>query len=114
VKTLVQRADVRPVESPAGIFRTTLAYNAQAMLCHFRMEKGARVPLHEHTAAQNGYVISGRVRFLTEGSSFEAVAGTGYCFAPRERHGAEVIEPSEVIECFAPMRPEYALEESGG
>jgi len=101
--------DSRRVEAPPGIFRRTLAWNAQTMLCHFSMTAGARVPLHHHPAAQNGYVVSGKIRFRRgDGTSFEATANVGYCFAPDEQHGAEVLEESEVIECFAPMRPEYA------
>jgi quercetin dioxygenase-like cupin family protein len=108
-RRLARRESSPTVESPPGIYRTTLAWDAQTMLCHFRMTRGARVPLHHHPAAQNGYVVSGRVRFQRgDGTSFEAVAGTGYCFGPEETHGAEVVEESEVIECFAPMRPEYA------
>ena len=44
------------------------------------------------------------------GDGFIAEAGTGYCFSPDEKHGAEVLEDSEVIECFAPLRPEYVVE----
>lgn len=108
-RRLARRESSRTVENPPGIFRTTLAWDAATMLCHFRMLEGARVPLHHHPAAQNGYIVSGKVRFLRgDGGSFEAVPGTGYCFGPDETHGAEVLEDSEVIECFAPMRPEYA------
>lgn len=108
-RRLARLESSRTVENPPGIFRTTLAWDAQTMLCHFRMQKGARIPLHHHPAAQNGYIASGKVRFERgSGESFEAVAGTGYCFGPEESHGAEVLEDSVVIECFAPMRPEYA------
>jgi quercetin dioxygenase-like cupin family protein len=108
-KPLAWRESCATVENPPGIFRTTMAWNQHLMLCHFRMTKGAKIPLHDHLAAQNGYVIGGKVRFLDEeGEAFLAVPGTGYCFGPGERHGAEAIEDSEVIDCFAPMRPEYA------
>jgi hypothetical protein len=54
-------------------------------------------------------MISGKVRFLNrEGEAFVAVPGTGYCFDPMETHGADVLEDSEVIECFSPSRSEYA------
>ncbi len=107
----VARAGDSPlVENPAGIVRATLAYNDQIMVCHYTMKQSAVVPLHSHDAAQNGYVIRGKLRMIREaGEEFVAEAGTGYCFAPREKHGAEVLEDSEVIECFAPMRPEYAV-----
>ncbi len=99
----------RTVENPPGIYRTTLSFNEQIMLCHFRMTPGASIPLHDHEAAQNGYVISGKIRFVSpEREAFVAGPGTSYVFGPREQHGAEILEEAEVIECFAPMRPEYA------
>lgn len=102
-------SESRTVEMPDGIFRTTLAYNPQTMLCHFRMKTGAKIPLHDHEAVQVGYVISGEVKFhKADGTEFIATAQTSYVFASREQHGAEVLSDAEVIECFSPMRPEYA------
>lgn len=104
----ILRSDRQSVEGPPGIVRTTMAYNDETMLCHFRMAAGARIPLHHHAAVQNGYVISGRIRFLAQdGTSFVAQAGSGYVFGSEEPHGAEVLADAEVIECFAPKRPEY-------
>ena len=105
---VAQREDRPVVENPPGILRTTLAWNEQSMLCHFRMAKGARIPLHDHPAVQNGYLLSGRVRFHGGAETFIAVPGTGYCFASGEPHGAEVLEDSEAVECFTPARIEYA------
>lgn len=108
-RTLTQRQDLKAVEGPPGIFRTTVAFNAQTMLCHFNMNVGAEIPLHNHDAVQNGMVLSGKIEFKKgDGSTFIAQAGTGYAFGPNEQHGATVLEKAEVIECFAPMRPEYA------
>jgi quercetin dioxygenase-like cupin family protein len=102
-------AETPGVESPAGIVRTTLAYNDNLMLCHFTLKKGAKVPLHAHAAAQNGYLIKGRLRMLWgDGRQLDAVPGTGWCFDSHVRHGAEVLEDSEAIECFAPARSDYA------
>ena len=96
-------------ENPPGIFRTTLSYNPNVMLCHFNMKKGAKIPLHSHEAVQSGYVVSGRVRFhKKDGPSFEATPGSSYVFDSREEHGADVLEEAVVIEVFSPMRPEYA------
>jgi Uncharacterized conserved protein, contains double-stranded beta-helix domain len=91
-----------------GITRTTLCYDEASMLCHFHLEKGSSIPLHQHPAAQNGYVIRGEVRFLFEdGSSFVAGPGDGYLFEGGKLHGSEVLEDCELIECFTPLRPEY-------
>lgn len=109
--TRISRASVasgKPVLMFPGIWRTTLCYDEDSMLCHFRLEKGSSIPLHQHVAAQNGYVVKGRVRFLFESGSFEAGPGDGYLFEGGKIHGSEVLEDSELIECFMPMRPEYA------
>ncbi|MBT3275262.1 MAG: cupin domain-containing protein [Spirochaetales bacterium] len=110
VRKRANTQDLEAVESPEGIARTTVAYATDTMLCHFKMKKGASIPLHHHPAAQTGYIISGKVKFKTgDGSStFIAGPGCGYAFESEEPHGAEVLEDSEVLEVFAPMRPEYA------
>jgi unsaturated pyranuronate lyase len=101
--------DREPVEMFPGLFRSTLCYNDDVMLCRFVMKKGAKIPLHHHVAAQNGYMIRGRVRFFSEKTNgFVATPGMGYLFDSDEQHGAEALEDSEFIECFTPMRPEYA------
>jgi len=107
-----KRADVKKLagkENPPGIVRTTMSYNSESMLCHFLMSREARIPMHSHPAVQHGYVVRGRVHFLQkDGPGFEATTGTSYVFDSMEEHGAEVLEDSEIIECFSPMRPEYA------
>jgi quercetin dioxygenase-like cupin family protein len=103
----VSRHDRKVTENPAGIFRTVMAFNDELMLCHFTMKEGACIPLHSHQPTQNGYVVKGRIRFFTEDSSFVAEEGCGYIFDPDEKHGAEVLCDSEVVECFSPKRPEY-------
>ena len=106
---LGRQSELKSVENPPGISRTTLAFNDQVMICHFNMSQGSVIPLHDHPAVQAGYVISGRLKFNKgDGTSFVAEPGTGYTFGPNEKHGAEVLEDAEVIESFAPMRSEYA------
>ena len=97
------------VEKPAGIFRTTLSFHQQSMLCHFKLTRGSSIALHNHEAVQHGYVLSGRLRFLlNDGKSFIATAGMSYAFDSWEHHGAQALEDSEVLDFFTPMRPEYA------
>ena len=85
-----------------------MAYNEASMLCYFTLKKGASIPLHQHEAVQNGFMIRGKVCFLQEGGkSLMVENGDGYIFESNEKHGGEVLEDSELIECFTPMRPEY-------
>ena len=98
----------RKVEMLPGIHRITMSYNDESMLCYFYLDKGSSIPLHKHKAVQNGFVIKGKVRFLQEGGkSIVMEEGDGYIFQSYESHGSEVLEDTELIECFTPMRPEY-------
>jgi quercetin dioxygenase-like cupin family protein len=99
--------DVKKSEVFNGIFRSTLAYNEGAMLCCFTLEKGSKVPLHEHPNIQIGYVISGKLRFFNENSDFLSKEGDSYVFDENEKHGAEILEDSQLIEVFVPFRKEY-------
>ncbi|MCF7837422.1 MAG: cupin domain-containing protein [Candidatus Marinimicrobia bacterium] len=97
------------VAGPPGVTRRTLAHNRDVMLCHFHMRPGARIPPHNHTPSQIGFLVSGRVRFITgrHPEGFEVATGDSYLFDPGEQHQAEALEESEFVEVFHPARPEY-------
>ena len=99
----------KPMEAFPGIVRKTLAYDDEAMLCHFDMSQGSAIPLHSHRAAQVGYLLRGHARFLAEKpeDEFEVRAGDSYIFSANVVHGAEILENSEFIEVFTPSRDEY-------
>ncbi|MDO8335603.1 MAG: cupin domain-containing protein [Candidatus Saccharibacteria bacterium] len=102
-------SNAKPVEKPQGIIRRTLAYNDEAMLCHFVLKKGAEIPLHDHRATQIGYIIKGKVKLLAENPANETEAGEGdaYVFSAFVKHGTQVLEDSEYVEVFVPVRDEY-------
>lgn len=107
-RPLVRGTSEGTVEMLPGLRRTTLAYNPDLMLCHFRMVRGAQVPLHHHRAVQNGYVLAGRLRFFHADGTFDDVGpGDSYVFDSEEVHGSEALEDSEFVENFTPCRPEY-------
>jgi quercetin dioxygenase-like cupin family protein len=102
-------SEAKPVENPPGVVRKTLAYNDEAMLCHFVLAKGSRIPLHDHRATQIGYVVRGRARFLAEdpADAFEVGAGDSYVLSRFVKHGAVALEETEYVETFVPVRDEY-------
>ena len=106
---------VKAVEMRPGLYRRTLVYNDEMMLCHFILEQGVKLELHQHAAVQSGYVIKGKIKFVKDdGTSFIANAGTSYIFDSNEMHSIEeTYEPSELVECFTPMRPEYLEQDKG-
>jgi len=103
----ISLVDIKPVEKPTGIFRRTLSYNKETMLCHFEMKKGAQIPLHNHFHVQNGFCIAGKIRFITQKGDFIVKAGDSYIFNSNETHGADILEDSVAIEVFSPCREEY-------
>ena len=108
---LIELENGKTEEGPDGVFRTTLSYGAEAMLCHFDGQAGRQDPAAQPSGGvQSGFCIKGKVRFQRgEGNEqFVASAGTSYFFGPNEFHAAEMLEDSEFVEVFSPMRPEYA------
>ena len=107
-KNPINLDDVEEIEALKGVFLTTLAYNSDVMLCNFKLNKGAIIPLHNHPNVQVGFVFSGKIKFLKEKSEFFiASTGDSYIFDSDEFHGAEVLENTVVIEVFSPSRNEY-------
>ena len=54
---LIELEDGKTEEGRDGVYRTTLNYGAEAMLCHFNARRGARIPLHNHPAVQSDFCI---------------------------------------------------------
>ena len=102
-------AEGKPVENPPGVTRKTLSYNDETMLCHFLLEKGAQIPLHNHRATQIGYVVRGKALFLAadKKDEFEGTTGDSYVFGPNVEHGTIALEQTEYIEVFSPSRDEF-------
>ena len=101
--------NAKAVENPPNVVRKTLSYNDEAMLCHFRLQKGAQIPLHDHRATQIGYIVRGAARFLAANpeDEFEVATGDAYVFEPHQKHGTIALEDTEYIEVFSPSRDEY-------
>ncbi len=99
--------EVQPVKMLRGIYRRTLCFNNDLMLCHFILEKDSELPLHKHKEHQVGYVIKGKMKFITDKGDFIVQEGDSYIFSSNEKHGAIIIEDTEVIDVFNPSRVDY-------
>ncbi len=107
INNIKNKNDIQSVELVRGVYRKTLLFNNNIMLCHFTLEKGAEISMHSHKEHQIGYIIKGKLKFLTESREFIAVKGDSYLFNSYERHGAKLLEDSEVIDVFSPARDDY-------
>ena len=108
IKGPINKENIEKVKALEGVYRKTLAYNPNLMLCYFILEKDAEIPAHDHEAHQIGYVLSGKIKFITETrGEFIAQEGDSYVFDSGEKHGAKMLEYSEVVEVFNPARDDY-------
>jgi len=107
VKNPINKSSVKAVKALEGIYRKTLAYNDSVMMCFFNLKKGAEIPLHNHISHQIGYVIKGKIKLFTETYEFIAIEGDSYVFNTYEKHGAHVLDDTDVIEVFNPTREDY-------
>ena len=90
-----------------GIKLKTLTYGEKTQLCEFKVQKGSRLPPHEHPHEQTGYLVSGKIVLIIEDQRYEAEPGDAWSIPGRVPHGAEVIEDAVVIEVFSPIREDY-------
>lgn len=107
-KWFVKKDELVAVQQKPGLVRRTMSYNGDIMMCIFEQDTGICVDLHKHDAVQNGYVVSGKLKFFKEDGSFViAEAGDSYAFESNEWHGSECLEHAVFIENFTPCRKEY-------
>lgn len=106
-KKVINKKDIQSTETIKGVYRRTMVFNENIMLCHFTLEKDAEIPLHHHKESQVGYILHGRIKFFTEDKELIVKKGDSYIFEPDEKHGATILENSEVIDIFNPARVDY-------
>ncbi len=90
-----------------GIKRKTLVSGDKTLLCKFQFDQGAIVPMHSHPHEQTGYLLSGKLIFTIDGKIHEVNAGDSWSIKAGVEHGAEVPEPTFLIEAFTPIREDY-------
>lgn len=90
-----------------GIDRRTLVYGASSLMTEFRMDKGSRLPSHNHPQEQIGYLVKGHVALTIAGEKYDVLPGASWCIPGGAEHSAEILEDSVAIEVFAPVRADY-------
>jgi len=96
------------VNRARGIDRVTLTYDRDNMLCYFYLDGGSKLELHTHPESQIGFVVKGHIHFIKgDGEDLDLRAGDSYYFGPNDPHGSEILEDTELIECFSPSRDDY-------
>src|SRR5580704_11988001 len=90
-----------------GLERRVGAYNDKLFLAEHRMENGWVGAAHSHPHDQIVYVVSGHLRIIAGGRTFEARQGDSFVVRGGVQHQASALAPSVVIDVFTPCREEY-------
>lgn len=104
----VRATDVELEEVADGVYLGDLSTGDRASMKYWRIEPGARLPVHSHDHEQIGYVLGGTLMAIVEGREVRLEEGDAYRFPSQQRHGAE--NPGEVpavgLGVLAPPRTE--------
>jgi quercetin dioxygenase-like cupin family protein len=89
-----------PLEGPVSV--AIRARSETMLVLEVRMPAGSRSNPHRHTADSTGYLITGRVRAVVDGT--ETLLGPGDAFVhPRNvEHSVEALQDSHWIEIKSP------------
>jgi len=90
-----------------GIMRKTLVYGEKTLLAQFHLEKGSIVPPHKHPYEQTGYMLRGKILFKEGDQECVVEEGDSWCFLANVEHAAEILEDSDIVELFSPVREDY-------
>ncbi|AYN03988.1 L-dopachrome tautomerase-related protein [Flavobacterium sp. 140616W15] len=83
-------------------------YGEQGMLALFKMDKGAKVPLHQHPNEQTSYIIKGSVKVTMQGKDYIVKAGEVLIIPGNIPHQFECLEDGTLdIDFFAPPRKDW-------
>ena len=103
----IDGAAVEPTHPEPGLTRRVGAYNEKLFLAEHRMEKGWIGAAHSHPHDQVVYVVSGHLRVVSAGRTFDVKGGDSFVVRGGVEHQASAIESSLVIDVFTPCREDY-------
>ena len=98
--------DIPAQELAPGIRRRFLTAE-RVTIARFNLSAGAVVPAHAHENEQVSYVVRGALRFFVDGQETVVRTGEALQIPSRAEHRVEVIEDTEVIDVFSPVREDW-------
>ena len=90
-----------------GVTMRPLAWGEKTILCEFKLEKGHKIPAHQHPYEQTGFLISGKLNFRINKTWQIAETGDSWSIPENVEHEVEILENSVVLELFSPIRRDY-------
>ena len=90
-----------------GVQKKTLVHGDRTLMTEFRLEAGSRLPGHEHSHEQTGYLVKGKLRMVVGNADYFVEAGDSWCIPGGVKHSAKALTDCIAIEVFAPVREDY-------
>ena len=90
-----------------GVTMRPMAWGEKTILCEFKLEKGHKIPAHQHPYEQTGFLISGKLNFRINKTWQIAEPGDSWSIPENVEHEVEILENSVVLELFSPIRHDY-------
>ncbi|WP_428232750.1 L-dopachrome tautomerase-related protein [Flavobacterium sp.] len=95
-------------EQMAPQLQRKYVYGEKGMLALFKMDKGAKVPLHHHSNEQTSYITKGSVKVTMQGKDYTVKAGEVLIIPANIPHEFECLEDGTLdIDFFAPPRTDW-------
>jgi quercetin dioxygenase-like cupin family protein len=89
-----------------GIVRQFVS-GARVSVAKFSMARGTSVPSHAHENEQVSYVVRGALTFRFSDREVMVRGGEVIVIPPNVPHGVDVVEDSEAIDVFNPVRQDW-------
>jgi quercetin dioxygenase-like cupin family protein len=90
-----------------GVDFEVLAVGKASMVTKMHYKESDSVPFHKHPNEQNGYVISGRYKLISDRKEYLLHKGDSYSIPADTEHSIEIYESGSVIDVFTPVRNDY-------
>ncbi|WP_169708711.1 cupin domain-containing protein [Trinickia terrae] len=94
--------------------RASFIHGERFSLAFWKLDAGAVLPLHRHPHEMAPNVMSGAIELTVDGQTYRLNAGDTFVIPPGVPHSAVALEPSEVVDVFAPVREDYRALAAGG
>ncbi len=108
MKIFAQASQEKTAPTAEGAQRTVLSYGGNLMLVQFTFPPDVTSMAHSHPHEQIGYVVSGEIEVILEGTATARLgAGGSYYVPPNVRHFIRTYAPTVLVDAFNPVREDF-------
>lgn len=106
-KAVLHKWDDIPVQELAPGVRRRFVTASRMTIARFNLVRGAVVPTHSHDHEQVSYVVMGAARFVVAGEDVIVRSGEALQIPSWAEHSVEVLEDTEIVDMFSPVRQDW-------